>query len=109
VAKNNEKADRAKIFLPFDALKGFREALRKKEKIIVQKIELSEEETDKISYSLLNIKKNMIVKVIYYSEGEYLEITGMVSQNDLVYRKIVVVETMINYIDILSIDVVENN
>ena len=29
--------DRAKIFLPFDALKGFREALKKQEKIKVDK------------------------------------------------------------------------
>lgn len=34
---------RAKIFAPFDALKGFREALRAKERVIVPKRELAED------------------------------------------------------------------
>ncbi len=107
MAKKIEKADRAKIFLPFDALKGFREALRKKEKVVVSKKELTEEETDKISYTLLNIKKKMIVKVIYFNKDEYLELIGMVSSNDSIYKKIVVVEEKINYDDIYSIEIVE--
>ena len=36
-------AERAKQFMPFAALKGYEEALRQKEKIVVEKIELSEE------------------------------------------------------------------
>ena len=36
-----DRADRAKQFMPFDALKGFREALKEKEKVTVPKIELS--------------------------------------------------------------------
>lgn len=35
-----DPADRAKQFLPFDALKGFREALEEKERTIVPKGEL---------------------------------------------------------------------
>ena len=34
------REDRAKQFMPFAALKGYPEALRKKEKIVVPKIEL---------------------------------------------------------------------
>jgi hypothetical protein len=33
----SSKLERAKIFLPFDALKGFQEALREKEKVLVPK------------------------------------------------------------------------
>ena len=33
----NDRLDRAKQFMPFDALKGFREAIREKEKIIENK------------------------------------------------------------------------
>ena len=39
---NRVKADRAKIFLPFAGLKGFKEALREKEKITVAKKILSQ-------------------------------------------------------------------
>ena len=36
-------SDRARQFLPFDALKGFKEAIKERQKIKVEKIELSEE------------------------------------------------------------------
>ena len=44
-----DRADRAKQFMPFDALKGFREALAEKEKLVEEKksaerTELTEEE-----------------------------------------------------------------
>lgn len=44
-----DRADRAKQFMPFDALKGFREALAEKEKLVEEKksaerAELTEEE-----------------------------------------------------------------
>ena len=36
-----DRANRAKQFMPFDALKGFREALAEKERVTVPKKELS--------------------------------------------------------------------
>ena len=36
-----KKADRAKLFIPFDALKGLKEALREKEKVLCEKKELT--------------------------------------------------------------------
>ena len=109
MAKNEKRADRAKIFLPFDALKGFREALKEKEKVIVPKIELSEEETDRLSRLLLKIEKRMMVKIVYFKDGEYLELTGLVSKNDFAYKKITIIETVIKYTDILKIEVLEQN
>ena len=61
--KNDTKLERTKIFLPFDALKGLKEALREKEKILVDKKILSIEEKEKISKKLIQIKKGMIIKV----------------------------------------------
>ena len=69
----NNYAERAKIFMPFDALKGFKEALKEKEKIVVDRIELSEEEKDKLIYKLDNLKKGMLVKLVYYNLQEYIE------------------------------------
>lgn len=37
------RAERAKQFMPFAALKGYPEALREKEKIVVPRAEVSEE------------------------------------------------------------------
>ena len=38
-----ERAERAKQFMPFAALKGYPAALRQREKIIVPKVEFSED------------------------------------------------------------------
>ena len=36
-------SDRARQFLPFDALKGFKEAIKEREKIKVEKIQIGDE------------------------------------------------------------------
>ena len=90
--KNNTKLDRAKIFLPFDALKGLREALKEKERILVDKKILSIEEKEKISKKLIQIKKGMIIKVVYFENNEYIELEGMVSNIDFVYKKLIIVK-----------------
>ena len=50
-------SDRARQFLPFDALKGFKEAIKKREKIKVDKIEISEDLAVELSYKLSQIEK----------------------------------------------------
>ena len=42
--------NRAKQFVPFAAVKGYEEALRAKEKIVEEKIELSEERKEEIAF-----------------------------------------------------------
>ena len=41
-------ANRAKQFVPFAALKGFEEAIKEKEKVIVSKVELTKESIEEI-------------------------------------------------------------
>ena len=50
-------ADRAKQFMPFSALKGLEEALKTKERQIVDKKELSEELSRELSRNLSEIWK----------------------------------------------------
>lgn len=71
-----ERADRAKQFMPFDALKGFRKALEEKERMIVPKRELSEEQKDKLNRIIQQIKKKDILTATYskwriYSDNRY--------------------------------------
>ena len=101
--KNNQKLDRAKIFLPFDALKGLQDALREKEKILVDKKILSVEEKEKIAKKLLQVKKGMIIKVIYYENKEYIELEGIVSTIDYTYQYLKIVKKEIAFNDILDI------
>ena len=104
MAKRNEYADRAKIFAPFDALKGFKEALKEKEKIVVEKRIISQEEKEKIGNILKEIKKNDMVEIIYFNNGEYIKVKGIVSKIDLVYLKITIVTTKIDFNDIYKIN-----
>ncbi|MGN1148486.1 MAG: YolD-like family protein [Lachnospiraceae bacterium] len=98
-----DRADRAKQFMPFDALKGFREALKEKEKVTVPKIELSEYARDELDRKLHQVEKNDIVTVVYFCEGEYLKITGMVARLDTTARILRIVNTKISFDDIYDI------
>ena len=99
------RQDRAKQFMPFAALKGYEEALRKKEKITVPKAELSEEWGDELDRALRQIRKNDMVTVIYFCEGEYLKVTGMVSRIDGTARLLKVVDTKIPFEDLYEVSV----
>ena len=46
------REERAKQFMPFAALKGYEEALREKEKVMVPKVELSEEREAELNQQL---------------------------------------------------------
>lgn len=105
VIKDNRKADRAKQFIPFDALKGFKEALKAKEKIKCEKKELTEEEIEEISSILKVVKKRDMVKVVYFSKDEYLEIHGLVSSINYELQEIKIIKQVIKFDDLLSIEI----
>lgn len=109
MAKRNEYADRAKIFAPFDALKGFKEALKEKEKIVVEKRIISQEEKEKIGNILKEIKKKDMVEIIYFNNGEYIKVKGIVSKIDFIYLKITIVTTKIDFNDIYKINLVKES
>ena len=98
------REDRAKQFMPFAALKGYPEALRKMEKVVVPKAEVSEEYAEVLDRKLRNVKKNDIVTVIYFSNGEYLKKTGMVSRIDKTARVLKIVNTKIGFDNIYDIE-----
>lgn len=97
------REDRAKQFMPFAALKGYPDALRKKEKIVVPKAELSEEYQEELDRELRQVRKNDIITVIYFYKGEYLKLTGMVSRIDATARILKIVNTKISFEDIFKL------
>ena len=97
------REERAKQFMPFAALKGHMEALRQKEKIVVEKVELSEEYQEELSRKLSCIKKGDIITLIYFCKNEYLQITGMVARIDETARSLRVVNTKVAFEDIYDI------
>lgn len=98
-----DPAERAKQFMPFDALKGFREALREKERVTVKRAELSEESAEILDRKLRMIQVQDMISVVFYQEEEYVKVTGMVSRIDLTSRVIRIVNTKIRMEDICDL------
>ncbi|MCR5719483.1 MAG: YolD-like family protein [Lachnospiraceae bacterium] len=96
--------DRAKQFAPFAALRGLNEALKAKEKIVVEKKELSPELAEILDQKFHLIKVKDIITVVYYHDGEYIKLTGMVSKIDSFARFIQIVNTRIDFDDIYDVE-----
>lgn len=102
-------ADRAKIFAPFDALKGFREALAGKERITVPRPELSEETRDELDRRIRQIRRNDMITAVYYCKGEYVRCTGMFSRLDETRRILTLVHRDIPLDDLCGLEIVSPN
>ena len=62
-----------------------------------------------ISYRLSGLQKKDMVKVVYYNDGEYLEIQGLVSKMDPVNQEFTFVKNKINFNDIYDLRVIEKS
>ena len=92
-------SNRAKIFSPFAALRGFDDEISSEgaSKLLVKNVELSDEEKNNLSDKLLQVKKGMKVVVRYFvktseSTGKYISLTGTVVMIDPVYCELKVMQ-----------------
>lgn len=97
------REDRAKQFMPFAALKGYSEALRKKERIIVPRRELSEEYGEELDRKLRQVQEGEMVSVVYYCRGEYVRLIGKVAKIDKEARMIRIVNEKIAFDDLYAL------
>lgn len=97
--------ERAKQFSPFAALKGLPDALAAKEKILVDKPVLSEDTAEELDRTMHLLKKGSIASVVYFHNGEYIKITGMVARIEETSRILQIVNTRIAFDDILDIEI----
>ena len=100
-------SERAKQFLPFAAVKGLKEALAKKEKVPVSKVEVSEELATELNEKIHLIQKGTTVTVTYFCDDEYIQLTGIVLQIDNIFRILRIGDTKIKFDDILDVDLIE--
>ena len=73
------REERAKQFMPFAALKGYPDALRRKEKVVLPKGKLSEDYQEELDRKLRQVHKNDIITVVYFCQNEYIKLTGIVN------------------------------
>lgn len=99
----NKRKERARLYLPFDALKGLQEALREKERVIVARKVLSREDIEEISRRLLQVKKGMMITIIYYHDQQYIQLEGIVSNINFQLLTITIVSTIVQFEDIIEI------
>ena len=103
--QNSSSVNRAKLFMSFDALKGFKETIRKKERIIVPEIELSPDGFYELDWKIKQVKVGEIIKIVYYDRFEYVSLEGMVADIDLENKKIIrIVDKIINLNNIVKIE-----
>lgn len=101
------RADRAKQFAPFDALKGLQEAIKIKEyehERIVRG-EMGEDEIKEISAVLASIEKGDKVKIEFFRDGHILSLSGM-AKLDVENQKINVGEFLIDFDEIKKIKII---
>lgn len=97
---------RAQQFQPFDALRGFGEYLRDQERLRSEKIEVSEEEAENISRTLLHIQIGTNIRLRHYSNGLYITTTGKVSDINYPYRYLTAGNTRVWFEDIYKVEII---
>ena len=101
------RADRAKLFVPFDALKALQEILREKEKEVEERKDLSEESLMELQEELNKVEIGSNVLIKYYKNKKYIDTTGIVTKINFVKKKIIINEDIIiNMCDIIQLKLI---
>ena len=101
--------ERAKQFMPFDALKGLQEELRIREerRTRVNRKILSEEQIAKIAKVLSRVRQGSRVAICLYSKGHYIRIDGDVTELNEIYEYIKIGNEKVFFDDIYKIAIIE--
>ena len=101
------RVDRAKQFMPFDALKGLQDALREKEIEYEQRKELTEDILTELQIEFNKIEVGSTVKIKYYKNKKYIDISGVITKIDYIKKKVQLDNSeSVNMCDIIKIDFV---
>ena len=99
--------ERAKQFMPFDALKGLQEELRRREKKVTEviKIELSDEKLEELALTFAKLQREDTVDVTFFYRGHYYNLQGTVSKISTDGKFIVIGEERIFFDDVYDIKI----
>lgn len=99
------RAPRAQQFQPYDALVGFRELLKEKERIIVPRKELSEDDYEMLDLTIKQVAPGMMIRIVYFDHGQYIQLEGVVTKINLENRVIQIVKEKIDLKLIIEIEI----
>ena len=113
-------SNRAKIFSPFAALRGYEDEIASegKDHLKGKRIELSEEQKEILGSKISQLRKNQPVKIKYFTDGYYEELPGKVDSVDAINKELKIytgvtnaigkeLPTIIPFEDILEVQVPE--
>ena len=88
--------------MPFDALRGLREAIAAKERVVEPRRYLSEDAIAEINDALLGLHKGQIITIVYYGDHEqaYLQLTGPVNAIDAYLSNLQIGSAVISFSEI---------
>lgn len=103
------REQRAKQFMPFDAMKGLQEALRDREErhSRVERHGISEEEQEALSNVINRLSKGDKIRISYYCHFHDVEKSGTVTAVNYAYRFLKVDEEKIGFDDIYMITAID--
>ena len=83
-------SNRAKIFSPFAALRGYEDEIASegKDHLKGKQIELSEELKELLGNKIGQLRKNQLVKVKYFTDGYYEDLPGRVDSVDAINKEL---------------------
>ena len=96
---------RAKQFMPFDALTGYFELISEAEKLHINKRDLTDDEEYKLNRIFLELKKGMLVNIVYYVKDSYYSKDSIISSINKELRYITIVKTKILFENILDVTI----
>ena len=98
-------SERAKIFMPFDALKGYREALRERERqaLAVERRELTEEQRERLSAEVASLGRGDEIEVTHFEGGHYEVCRGVFGGIDEGLGAIIVDGRRVEMADVVAI------
>ena len=98
------KEERARQFLPFNALTGYYQMILERQRVSEPKKELSEDETEALSEKIKNLRRNDLVSVTYYDKDAYITKTGLITDIDFTFQTLTVVKTKMAFQDIFDVE-----
>ena len=108
------RQNRAKLFAPYDALKGFEETVHAKDTVYVQRAELSEYVQETLDRKLRALRRGQRISVTWFrrvaaESGEYRTVTGIFQGIDSIFRTLALDAQVIRLSDIVGIDAAKND
>ena len=101
------REERAKLFAPFDAMKGLTEALRDREErhARVQRHEISEEQAEENSRVILKLERGMTVEIYCHHAFHDVVIRGRVTGLDMARKMLSLDGENILFDDIYAVSI----